>query len=236
MALQAGDAPADGLGPRVLSGLVLASSALVFAYAGGFAFNFLVLAAAAVMAYEWERLCSGDAAPTRAARGGRLWLAVGVVYIAVPCIAIIWLRSDDTIGRETILWLFAVVWANDIGAFFVGRGLGGPRLAPRISPKKTWTGLAGGVICTAAVGAATAALLDLPDALRLALLSAALALVAHFGDLGESMVKRRFHAKHSSRLIPGHGGLLDRLDGLMAVVPAVAATTLLSGEGVLAWR
>ncbi len=236
MALRTGDATSGGLGPRTLSGLVLAPLAVGFAYAGGFAFNILVLAAAAVMAYEWRRLCNGGDAPIRAVSVRRLWSVVGAVYVAVPCIAVVWLRADETFGRETILWLFAVVWANDIGAYFTGRWLGGPKLAPRISPKKTWAGLAGGIVCTAAVGAATAALLQLPNPMTFVLLSAALAVVAHAGDLWESMVKRRFHAKDSGRLIPGHGGLLDRLDGLMAAAPAVAAGTILSGEAVLAWR
>ncbi len=236
MALRTGDAAADGLGLRMLSGLVLAPVALALAYAGGLAFNVLVVAAAAVMAYEWRRLCERGGAAARPPAGRRLWAAGGVVYIAVPCIAMVWLRSDEALGRETILWLLAVVWANDIGAYFVGRGVGGPRLAPRISPNKTWSGLAAGIVCTAAVGFATATVLDGPDVLHLFLLSAALALVAHAGDLWESMVKRRFNAKDSGRLIPGHGGLLDRLDGLMAAAPAVAAATLLSGESVLAWR
>lgn len=231
MALPAGDAASGGLGLRVVSGLVLATLALALAYLGGVAFNLLLLAAAGLMAYEWRRLCDGGAP---SARTRLQWSAIGLVYIAVPCIAIIWLRA--AFGWQTIFWLFAVVWATDIGAYFAGLGFGGPRLAPRISPHKTWSGLAGGVVCAAAVGAATAALLGLPHLPRLAFLSALLALVAQAGDLWESMVKRRFHAKDSGTLIPGHGGLLDRLDGLMAAAPAVAAATLIGGESVLAWR
>ncbi len=225
------DAPFSGLGLRCASGLALAALALALAYVGGAAFYLLVLAAAGLMAFEWRRLCSG--APSAAARAR--WLAIGLVYVAVPCIALVWLRAEP-LGRETIMWLFAVVWATDIGAYFTGRGVGGPKLAPRISPGKTWSGLAGGVACAAAVGLAAAVLLGVADAWRLAVAGALLALVAQGGDLWESMVKRRFHAKDSGTLIPGHGGVLDRLDGLMAAAPAVAAATLACNESVLACR
>ena len=223
MAPQARNAASGGLGLRVLSGLVLAAAALAFAYAGGVGFNLLVLAAAGLMAFEWRRLCGG--APS--------WLAIGLVYIAAPCIALVWLRAEPH-GRETIIWLLAVVWATDIGSYFAGRRLGGPKLAPRISPGKTWSGLAGGVVCAAAVGLVAAALPGVAHPWRLAVTSALLALVAQGGDLWESMVKRRFHAKDSGALIPGHGGVLDRLDGLMAA--AVVTAALVVGEDMLAWR
>ncbi len=226
----------SGLGLRVLSGLVLIPVALGLAYAGGAAFNILVLLAAALMADEWRRLCSIDAGASGTARRRWLWLAAGAVYIAVPCIAIIWLRSDAAVGRQAIFWLFAVVWATDIGAYFAGRGIGGPKLAPRISPGKTWAGLLGGMVCAALVGAVTALLLDLSHTAQLIVISALLAVVAQAGDLLESMVKRRFGVKDSGHLIPGHGGVLDRLDGLLTAAPAVAALTLVAGEGVLAWR
>ena len=226
----------SGLGLRVLSGLVLVPIALGLAYAGGAAFNILILLAAALMADEWRRLCGVDANASGAAHRRWLWLAAGAVYIAVPCIAIIWLRSDAAVGRQAILWLFAVVWATDIGAYFAGRGIGGPKLAPRISPAKTWAGLLGGMVCAALVGAATALLLDLSRAVPLIVISGLLAVVAQAGDLLESMVKRRFGVKDSGHLIPGHGGVLDRLDGLLTAAPAVAALTLVTGEGVLAWR
>jgi len=236
MALRVDSVVGSGLGLRVLSGLVLVPIALGLAYAGGTAFNLLVLLAAALMADEWRRLCSVDANASGAAHRRWLWLAAGAVYIAVPCIAIIWLRSDAAVGRQAILWLFAVVWATYIGSYFAGRGIGGPKLAPRISPAKTWAGLLGGMVCAALVGAATALLLDLSRAVPLIVISGLLAVVAQAGDLLESMVKRRFGVKDSGHLIPGHGGVLDRLDGLLTAAPAVAALTLVTGEGVLAWR
>lgn len=224
-------AKSSGLRTRILSALVLAPIALGLTFWGGVAFNGMMLIIAVLMAHEWNRLCHGAAAHRRP-----LWLAAGIVYIAVPCIAVIWLRADPETGRGTILWLLAVIWATDTGAYFAGRGIGGAKLAPRISPGKTWAGLGGGMIVAGAVGAATAALLDLPNMLALVAFSMALAVIAQGGDLLESAIKRHFKVKDSGSLIPGHGGLLDRLDGLMTAAPAVAAVALISGEGVLAWR
>lgn len=268
MALPAGSSGIDGLGPRVISSLVLAPAVLALAYVGGVYFDLLVLSAAVVMAYEWNLLCNDGATAAGAALavailgvvGGaalgapgaallavapaaalgfavawatgarRWWSATGVVYIAIPCISLIWLRHAPTFGLETVFWLFAVVWATDVGAYFAGRGVGGPKLAPRISPKKTWAGLAGGIAGAAVIGAVTAWLLDLPGAVPLVVLSAAMAIVAQAGDLWESWVKRRFAVKDTGRLIPGHGGLLDRLDGFMTAAPAIAAAVSFRGS------
>jgi phosphatidate cytidylyltransferase len=134
------------------------------------------------------------------------------------------------------LWILAVVWATDIGAYLVGRTLGGPRLAPLWSPRKTWAGLAGGILCAGLVGWATTGWLGISPALPLVLLSAGLAIVGQVGDLAESLAKRRFGVKDSSSLIPGHGGLLDRLDGLLAVLPVVALLTMIAGRSVVTWQ
>jgi len=165
-----------------------------------------------------------------------LWLAAGVLWVALPCVILLWLGQSQRAGRVTLLWLFAVVWATDIGAYAIGRQLGGPLLAPRWSPRKTWAGLIGGIGCAALAGWATAAMLDAAPVLPLVLVSAGLAIVEQFGDLAESVAKRRFGVKDASSLIPGHGGLLDRLDGLLAVIPAAALLTLIGGGSVLTWR
>jgi len=163
------------------------------------------------------------------------WFALGLLWIALPCVLLLWLARAEAVGRLTLLWIFAVVWATDIGAYMVGRRLGGPLLAPHWSPRKTWAGMIGGAGCAALAGWATARLLGV-SALPLVLISAGLAIVEQFGDLAESVAKRRFGVKDSSGLIPGHGGLLDRLDGLLAVIPAVALLTLIGGGSVLTWR
>ncbi|HZK88933.1 MAG TPA: phosphatidate cytidylyltransferase [Stellaceae bacterium] len=165
-----------------------------------------------------------------------LWAAAGCLWVGLPCIILLWLVQSGSAARGTLFWMFAVVWATDIGAYAAGRQLGGPLLAPRWSPRKTWAGLLGGVGCAALAGWATAGLLGIASVLPLVLVSAALAIVEQFGDLAESVAKRRFGVKDASGLIPGHGGLLDRLDGLLAVIPAVALLTLIGGGSVLTWR
>lgn len=163
---------------------------------------------------------------------GALWMVAGVPYIAVPVLALAWLRADA--GYVPVFWLMAVVWGTDIGAYAAGRSIGGPLLAPRVSPKKTWSGLGGGVVAAFAVGAATGMALGTAWA-PLALVSACLAVVAQAGDLAESAVKRHFGVKDASSLIPGHGGLLDRVDGIMTVAPAVVLLHLVAG-GLFPWR
>jgi len=164
------------------------------------------------------------------------WFAVGLLWIALPCVLFLWLARPEGAGRLTLLWIFAVVWATDIGAYIVGRRVGGPRLAPSWSPRKTWAGMIGGAGCAALAGWATARLLGASSVLPLVLVSAGLAIVEQFGDLAESVAKRRFGVKDTSGLIPGHGGLLDRLDGMLAVIPVVALLTVIGGGSVLTWR
>ena len=149
------------------------------------------------------------------------WWLIGLAYVGMPMIAMWWLRTLDS--GLVVLWVFLIVWATDIGGYFFGKGIGGPKLAPRISPKKTWAGLLGGMAFSVVVGFALHSLFSLgPVALVVVLASGALAIWAQAGDLLESGIKRHFGAKDSGELIPGHGGLLDRVDGLVFVAPAMA--------------
>ncbi|MDJ0388143.1 phosphatidate cytidylyltransferase [Roseomonas sp. E05] len=179
------------------------------------------------------RLCPRAAPPPPAS-----WLALGVLYIGIAGIALIELRHDNEAGRGNILFLFFVVWASDIGAYMFGRLLGGPKLAPAISPGKTWSGAAGGLISTMLVGWFAAAWLapGTPSVARVLMVAAVLGIATQLGDLLESAVKRHFKVKDSSMLIPGHGGLLDRLDGLMAAAPVAALLAFAVGYGVPLWR
>lgn len=156
-----------------------------------------------------------------------VWHAAGFAYIALPCLALLWLREQPERGLAIVLWLLVVVWSTDIGAYFAGRTIGGPKLIPRISPNKTWAGLCGGMVAAGIAGGSMARLDPQLPALGLALFGAALAVVAQAGDFTESAIKRRFRVKDSSHLIPGHGGVLDRLDGLLFVAPVVALALLL---------
>ncbi|MCG7363395.1 phosphatidate cytidylyltransferase [Roseomonas sp. ACRSG] len=166
------------------------------------------------------------------------WLAFGVLYIGIAGISLITLRHDSEAGRDNVLFLIAVVWASDIGAYMFGRMLGGPKLAPAISPGKTWSGASGGLVCTMVFGALVAAwATPYPDdMLKAAGIAAILGVATQLGDLFESYFKRRFGVKDSSALIPGHGGLLDRLDGLIAAAPLAALLAFFMGYGVVLWR
>ncbi len=164
-----------------------------------------------------------------------LWAAAGTLWVAVPCVAFLWVRADSRTGLATALWLLAVVWASDIGAFAVGRAVGGPKLAPRLSPNKTWAGFVGGLGGAAAAGAAAAAWSGAALGVTVPV-SLCLGVVAQIGDLVESLAKRRFGVKDSGGLIPGHGGLLDRLDSLLTATAAQALMMVISGSSPLSWR
>lgn len=162
--------------------------------------------------------------------------AAGILWIGLPCVALLWLRDAGPEGRATVLWLVAVVAATDIGGYTLGRAVGGPKLAPRISPGKTWAGLFGAMAGAALVGVATAAIAGGGRIWPLAVAGAVLAVVAQAGDLMESAVKRRYGVKDMGSVLPGHGGIFDRVDGLVVAVVATALAGLFVDGGVLAWR
>jgi phosphatidate cytidylyltransferase len=150
-----------------------------------------------------------------------------------------WLRADKDFGAAAVLYLFAVAWTTDTASYGAGRLIGGPRFAPRISPQKTWSGFIVGVLTPTLVGLVFAHALGSTSALKLAFVSLALALACQAGDLVESWVKRRFGAKDMSQMIPGHGGLLDRVDGLLfaAVLAGLIALRDIANpaRGLLIW-
>jgi phosphatidate cytidylyltransferase len=150
------------------------------------------------------------------------WRILGVPYVSLPPLAFVTLRGDPAFGLTAILLIFAVVWAADSCAYFAGRAIGGPRLAPAVSPNKTWAGLAGAVVAGTLAGLAVAALAGLPRLAVIGLLSGALAVIEQGGDLFESAAKRACDTKDAGSLIPGHGGVLDRADGLIAAASAAA--------------
>jgi phosphatidate cytidylyltransferase len=164
------------------------------------------------------------------------WLAAGVLYIGIAGIALIELRHDNQAGRANVLFLFFVVAFSDIGAYMAGRAFGGPKLWPAVSPNKTWSGAAGGLVAAMIVGVAVAAAMAPGGASRAAAVAAMLAVMAQAGDLLESWIKRRFDVKDTSSLIPGHGGLLDRLDGVIAAAPVAALLAWTLGQGQPLWR
>jgi phosphatidate cytidylyltransferase len=169
------------------------------------------------------------------------WAAGGAIYAAVLGIALVALRKDPEFGLEALLFVFVVVWASDIAAYMAGRRFGGPKLWPRLSPKKTWSGFAAGTIAGIALGILVVALAKIPVTLTIAAVALLLSVVSVAGDLFESAVKRRFNRKDAGNLIPGHGGFLDRVDGLLFSATAAAAIGWLHvgwsgmGRGLLLW-
>jgi phosphatidate cytidylyltransferase len=198
---------------RILTGLILIAIALIAAVQGGYVLAVLVAAVATLMFYEWTRLVRG---------WGAGWYISGFVYALLPALALLWIRERDAQGFELLIWTFIVTWATDIGAYFAGRTFGRRKLAPSLSPNKTVEGLAGGMVAAAILGGAWTMAMDLGRALLI--LAPLFALFAQAGDLFESGMKRRAGVKDSGTLLPGHGGALDRLDGLVpvAILTAVA--------------
>ena len=168
--------------------------------------------------------------------GSNKWRYFGVFYVGIPAIAFTLLRSDPTYGFSAILWIFLIVWAADILAYFAGRTIGGPKLAPVISPKKTWAGLGGAVAGSTLASSIFAYTFQLNGISDLAVLAASLALVEQVGDLFESALKRFHGIKDSGNLIPGHGGVIDRVDGLIAVAVFAAVFGLFRDNGISAAR
>lgn len=254
-----------GLRKRVVSAVVLAPPVLAALIAGPPYSDILIVAAAAVLAWEWSGIVLRDRGVAgwllipllaasvaagsfvsldlvvlgvlgAAALGGlaarlecgsmtsALWLGGGVIYLAPPCLALLLLRREEPEGLLFVVFVVLTVWAADIGGYFFGKGIGGKKLMPSVSPNKTWAGLYGGMAAAAVTGATVSLLFSEADFIGAAVLGAGIAVIDQIGDLFESAIKRRFGRKDASGLIPGHGGLLDRVDGLM---PAALVVMLL---------
>ncbi len=163
-----------------------------------------------------------------ATSGSVFWPLLGTMYTTLPCLGFVWIRSLPDYGLQIAISLLFVIWATDTGAYLTGRTVGGPKLFPRLSPSKTWAGLAGAVFSASVFAGGAAFLWGVAPLFLYAALGAFLGLFGQLGDFAESAVKRHFRAKDTSGFIPGHGGVLDRLDGLMFAVLAVSLIMLLS--------
>jgi len=214
---------------RVASAAVMAPLAIAAAYLGGAWFiGFWLLAAAGIL-WEWMGLVAAARTLSGAARAG--WIALGACYAGAMLAAPLVIRADAAFGFIAMIFLFAVVWATDIAAYFAGRFFGGAKLAPAISPKKTWSGAVAGAIAGTIAGLAVLAVGRIEPLAPVVAVSFLLSVAAQFGDLFESALKRRFGVKDASHAIPGHGGLMDRLDGFLAAAVVVALVGL--GRGGL---
>jgi phosphatidate cytidylyltransferase len=190
-----------------------------------------LLIATAQQAFACAAILAGLAAVALAVKGAageRGWAAVGVPYAALVFVPIVLLRADPAFGLIAVIWIYAVVWLTDIAAYFSGRFIGGPKLLPAVSPSKTWSGAIGGTLFAVAAGCMVIWAAGIPVRPAHALLALAVSVFSQAGDLFESWVKRRFGRKDASGIIPGHGGLMDRLDAF------IAASALAVAIG--AWR
>ncbi len=223
MAKSVAEEPKSTLIPRIVSALVLAPPVLWAVFNGGIPFLILITLATLIAIFEWVRIT----------KRASLWRNAGAVYIALAIYSLFWLRVDPEWGQLTLIWLMVVVWATDIGGYVFGRALGGPKLAPSISPNKTWSGFFGGVALAIGGSFGVLSAFGLEGGFGVSVLAAVLAAISQGGDLLESAMKRRFGVKDSGNIIPGHGGLLDRVDGLMAAAMALALINLSSGGNVI---
>jgi len=208
------------LATRTIVGIGLIAVALVTTFLGGTLFAVMVAAVATIMYLEWTRIVS---------KWGLSWKVYGFFYCLLPAVSLLLIREMSDylgIGRgpDLLIWVFLVVWSTDIGAYFAGRGIGGPKLAPSISPNKTIAGLVGGVVSAAIIAGAWVKMMDLPPVLMW--LAPLFGVASQLGDLFESGLKRRAGVKDSGTWLPGHGGLLDRLDGLVPVAMLTAGFML----------
>ena len=270
------------LGPRLITGVVLAICAVAAVGVGGLAFLTVVGVLTAVVAFEWIRMsCRARSngslilsvvAVTASAASFAGWGAVGALLVGAAGVALVgaasrmernkpiltmsglalfllslisicWLRQENSVGMATVYWLFAVVWATDSGAYFLGSLIGGAKIATRISPKKTWSGAIGGLVFGILIGVVSAVILESAGVLKasthlvtVSIAGAIVSLLAQTGDFAESAVKRHFAVKDSGSWLPGHGGALDRLDSLIFVSPFLAlAVWLAGGSTALLW-
>ena len=212
------------LGKRTIVGVLLIAVALGVSFIGGTLFAIAIAAVATIMYLEWSRIVRS---------WGPLWMIGGFFYCLIPAVCLIAIRilgPQFNVGNGffVLIWAFLVTWSTDIGAYFAGRAIGGPKLAPSISPNKTIAGLVGGVISAAAIAGSWAHIVGLPASFLW--MGAPFAVTAQMGDLFESWMKRRAGVKDSGTWLPGHGGLLDRLDGLVPVAVLTFAL-MVSGNG-----
>ncbi len=218
---------------RAASGVLLAAGAIFVAWYGGTVFAGFWIVAAALILREWAKIVWPS--PQRV-----LWLAAGILYASISALPPIVLRSSHDFGLHAILFLFAVVWATDIAGYAVGRMVGGPKLWPAVSPKKTWSGAIGGVAGAVIFGSALVHFSGIAVGF-IAVLAAILSVAAQAGDLAESALKRQFGVKDASHIIPGHGGVMDRLDGFIVAALLAALIGLARGgfdqpgRGLLVW-
>ena len=203
----------DWLRTRVITSICLIPVALFFIYSSKEIFFIFVLLIAILEAFEWITISNTKNDDLK-------WKLLGLIYILLPTVSLVYLKNKPN-GSNIILWMFLIIWTTDIFAMLVGKTIGGPKLAPKTSPKKTWSGLIGGIFACMILGFLTSVLFN--GSIKFFIFfSGFLAILEQISDLLESKFKRYFEVKDSGNIIPGHGGVMDRLDGLTLVAPFIA--------------
>ena len=209
---------------RSLSALVMASFVLSAIWIGSPYFEALIGLIGCLAIMEWYRLILVN----RPKFPNIIFMCFGVLYVLVPCLILVWLRNNGPHGLYFIVWFFVVIWSTDIGAYLLGKSIGGAKLAPKISPNKTWAGFFGGISSAVIVSFLLYYFLYPMAGLFLFFLGCVIiSIVGQIGDLFESWCKRRLGVKDSGKLIPGHGGILDRVDSLLLSTPIAGVVAII---------
>lgn len=203
--------PKNNTHQRILSAAILIPAALYAIFYSKSVFILFALAIAMLMTIEWMDIVGNDAKKKK-------WRIIGFFYIVIPIFSMVKIRLEH--DADILLWMFAIIWSTDIFAFFAGKMLGGPKLAPSISPNKTWSGLAGGMVASMLIGILSSIMFE-GGVLFFVCVSVILAMLEQLSDLLESKFKRMFGVKDSGTIIPGHGGVLDRMDGMILLAPTI---------------
>ncbi len=216
----------ENLQKRIISAGILAPIVLIIIWLGGALYNTLIVAVAVVMSFEWQGIINSGKRtidePTK-----QKWVIMGVVYVTTFAASLIYLRSIEG-GFGLVMLMLFMVWSTDIAAYFAGSILKGPKIYPKISPNKTWAGLIGGMIASGFIGAMSSAIISV-GFFHMIFYGMLIAIISQIGDFFESWVKRQFMVKDSGNLIPGHGGLMDRLDGFTTTAPVFVVFIILNG-------
>ena len=218
---------------RSISAVVMAIFVLIAVITGTPYFETLIFFISIAAIIEWYRLIIVNDTELQ----NIILLACGILYILLPCLILVWLRNNDKFGAIFIVWFFLVIWATDIGAYIFGKFIGGYKLAPAISPNKTWAGFFGGIV-SAVISSFIFKIIFYPELMILFIVLACLtiSIIGQIGDLFESWCKRKLGVKDTSNIIPGHGGILDRVDSILLSAPFAAFIAISSEAYDIPWR
>lgn len=212
----------DYLKVRTLTAFALMPIAILLIYSSRIIFDSFIIITAVLMSFEWTTIMN------KKDDNSNLWKLAGLAYIVIPMSSLIYIKSTEN-GADVIFWLFLIVWTTDIAALIFGKTFGGPKLAPTISPNKTWSGAFGGFFSSIFIGLLSSVIFK-GSATSFIIFAGFISIAEQCGDLLESKFKRYFNVKDSGNIIPGHGGIMDRIDGLTFVAPIIAIVVMFSNN------